>query len=62
MSHWRLTDLQVLIAAILGLTLVLFVTLSFEKARVTRREFAHLAEDVKHLFAEMKTKHLRRTT
>jgi hypothetical protein len=55
MSHWPLTDIQVLIAAILGLTLILLVTLSFEKTRVTRREFAHLAEDVKRLSEEMKT-------
>src|SRR5262249_33691502 len=55
MTYWPLTDIQVLIAAILGLTLVLLVTLSFEKARVTRRDFARLQEDVKRLSDDMKT-------
>jgi hypothetical protein len=55
MNHWPLTDIQVLIAAILGLTLVLLITLSFEKARVTRREFARLEEDVKRVSEDLKT-------
>jgi hypothetical protein len=54
MSHWPLTDIQVLIAAILGLTLVLLITLPFEKARVTRKEFVRLQEDVKRLSEDAK--------
>jgi hypothetical protein len=55
MSHWALTDIQVLIAAILGLTLVLLITLPFEKARVTRKEFVRLQEDVKRLSEDVKS-------
>jgi hypothetical protein len=55
MNYWPLTDIQVLIAAILGLTLVLLVTLSFEKARVTRREFTRLQEDSTRLSEDVKT-------
>ena len=55
MSHWPLTDIQVLIAALLGLTLVLLITLPFEKARVTRREFVRLQENVKRLSEDVKT-------
>jgi hypothetical protein len=54
MNHWPLTDTQVLIAAILALTLALLVTLSFEKARVTRREFARVQEDIKRLSEDVK--------
>jgi hypothetical protein len=54
MSHWPLTDIQVLIAAILGLTLVLLITLPFEKARVTQKEFVRLQEDVKRLSEDVK--------
>ena len=54
MSHWPLTDIQVLIAAILGLTLVMLITLPLEKRRITRREFAHLHEDVQRLSEDMK--------
>ena len=55
MNYWPLTDIQVLIAAVLGLTLVLLVMLSFEKARVTRREFARLQEDITRLSEDVKT-------
>jgi hypothetical protein len=55
MSHWPLTDTQILIAAILGLTLVMLITLPFEKARVKRREFARLQDDVKQLSEDMKS-------
>ena len=55
MKYWPLSDIQVLIAAILGLTLVLLVTLSSEKAKVTRREFARLQEELKRLSENVKT-------
>jgi hypothetical protein len=54
MKYWPLSDIQVLIAAILGLTLVLLVTLSSEKAKVTRREFARLQEEFKRLSEDVK--------
>jgi hypothetical protein len=49
MGHWPLTDTQLLTAAILGLMLVVLIALPFEKARVTRREFTRLQNDVKQL-------------
>ena len=55
MKYWPLSDIQVLIAAILSLTLVLLVTLSSEKAKVTRREFARLQEEFKRLSEDVKT-------
>ena len=55
MKYWPLSDIQVLIASILGLTLVLLVTLSSEKAKVTRREFARLQEELKRLSENVKT-------
>ena len=54
MDHWSLTDIQVLIAAIVGLTLVLLVKLSYIKAGITRREFAILQKDIARLSESLK--------
>ena len=45
---------QLLTAAILGLMLVVLIALPFEKARVTRREFTRLQNDVKQLSEDVK--------
>jgi hypothetical protein len=54
MGHWPLTGSQVLTAAILGLMLVVLIALPFEKARVTRKEFTRLQNDVKRLSEDIK--------
>jgi hypothetical protein len=54
MGHWPLTDSQVLTAAILGLMVVVLIALPFEKARVTRKEFTRLQNDVKRLSEDVK--------
>jgi hypothetical protein len=53
MSHWALTDYQVLTAAILALTFLLLLTLPFEKTGVTRKEVVRLQEDVKRLAGDV---------
>jgi hypothetical protein len=58
MMHWLLPDIQILIAAIFGLTLVLLVIHSYQKRRVTRGEFAFLQEEVSRLSEEVKTLHV----
>jgi hypothetical protein len=55
MSHWALTDYQILTAAILGLTSLLLITLPFEKSEVTRKEVVRLQEDVNRLAGDVRT-------
>jgi uncharacterized membrane protein (DUF106 family) len=53
-SDWPLNDSQIVTAIILGLVVVGLIVTAFRKARVTRKEFARLREDVKSLSAEIK--------
>ena len=54
MSDWPLNDSQLMTAGILGILLVVLIVTAFRKARVTRKEFARLREDVKLLSEEVK--------
>jgi len=53
-SDWPLNDSQFVTATILGIMLVVLIATAFRKARVTRKEFARLREDVKQLSEEVK--------
>jgi uncharacterized membrane protein (DUF106 family) len=54
MSDWPLNDSQLITAGILGVVLVVLIVTAFRKARVTRKEFARLREDVKRPSEEVK--------
>jgi uncharacterized membrane protein (DUF106 family) len=54
MSDWPLNDSQLITAGILGVVLVVLIVTAFRKARVTRKEFARLREDVEQLSEEVK--------
>jgi len=54
MSDWPLNDTQLVIAAILGLMLIVLIVTAFQKTGVTRKEFARLQKDVKRLSDDVK--------
>jgi uncharacterized membrane protein (DUF106 family) len=53
-SDWPLNDSQIVTATILGIMLVVLIVTAFRKARVPRKEFARLQDDVKLLSEEVK--------
>ena len=54
MNNWPVSDSELATAVLFGFMLIIFIAAAFRKARVTRKEFTGLQNDIKRLSDHVK--------